>query len=84
MQVERAMSPVKIGCGPYLESVLVLYDLGSPIIDSHGALRKSVFLLKGGVHEEDRLAMFGRALLKSLFKQISCALDFLAALRRSP
>ena len=37
----------------YLKLVLVVHDLCSPIVDSHGPLCESVLLFERGIHQEN-------------------------------
>lgn len=51
-----------------LELVLVVDDLCGTIVDGHSSFCEAMFFFKGGIHEEDGLARFWRALLECLLE----------------
>jgi hypothetical protein len=65
-----------IGNGTYLKLVFISNHLCRTVIDGHGSLRKSVFLLKFRVHQKQWLAILRRAFLQSLLEKITRTLEF--------
>jgi hypothetical protein len=67
----------------HLELILILDDLSSAIVDSHGPFRQTVFLFELSVQQKYRFTRFRWALLESLLKQIARSLQFRATLRKT-
>lgn len=65
--------------GEHVKLVGVLHGCASAVVDAHRALGQTVLLLKLGVHEVQRLAELGGAILQCLLKQVAGSLQLLAA-----
>lgn len=76
----------EVGCSfrdvdrEHLEFVRVLDGRGGPIVDPHGAFGETMLLFQLGVHQVQRFAELGGAVLEGLFEEVTGSLQLLPAI----
>ena len=65
--------------GEHFKLVGILNSRRGSVVDTHGALGKTVIFFQLGVHKEERLAVFLRAVFQSLFEKVSCSFELFTA-----